>query len=89
MNDDIVPERLYNIKLLNDDLQKQNNDFFTAKNVKIGPTGVLEADRIWQDVEFTTKIFYSGPFLIQELSAEEAEHWYDDECEHNHEDEEE
>jgi len=87
--ENLVPKRLYNVKLLNDDLQKQNNDMFTAENVKISAAGILECDRIWQDVEFTTKIFYSGPFIVQELSPEEAEHWYDpDECDHDHEDDE-
>ena len=80
--ENLVPKRLYNVKLLNDDLQKQNNDMFTAENVKISAAGILECDRIWQDVEFTTKIFYSGPFIAQELSAEEAEHWYDEGGEH-------
>jgi len=77
-DENLVPKRLYNVHLLNDDLQKQNQDFFTAENVKISASGALEADRIWQDVPFTTKIFYSGPFIVQELSPEEAEHWYDE-----------
>lgn len=92
MNDEnIVPKRLYNIKLLNEDLQKQNNDFFTAANVKVSPAGVLEADRVWQDVEFTTKVFYNGEFYITELGPDEIEEWYHPEegpHNHHHEDEE-
>lgn len=84
MNEDIVPKRLYNIKLLNEDLQKQNNDFFTAENVKISPAGVLEADRVWQDVEFTTKVFYSGEFYVTELGPDEVEEWFNEEHHHHH-----
>jgi hypothetical protein len=84
-DENLVPKRLYNVHLLNDDIQKQNQEFFTAENIKISASGALEADRIWQDVPFTTKIFYMGPYFISELSPEEAEHWYDqDDCDHNH-----
>lgn len=89
MNDDnIVPKRLYNIKLLNEDLQKQNNDFFTAQDVKVSPAGVLEADRVWQDVPFVTKVFYNGEFYITELGPDEVEEWYNPDEEHHHHDDE-
>lgn len=88
MNDDIVPKRLYNIKLLNEDLQKQNDNFFTAENIKISPAGVLEADRVWQDVTFTTKVFYSGEFYVTELGPDEVKEWFNPhECEHGDEEE--
>lgn len=83
--DNIVPKRLYHVKLLNEDLQKRDDSFFVAENVKISTAGVLEADRIWQDVEFATKVFYNGEFYVTELSPEEVEEWYNPhECDHDH-----
>jgi hypothetical protein len=89
MEDNIVPKRLYNVRLLHDDLQKQDNASFVASNIKISPSGVLEADRVWTDVEFTTKVFYSGEYYITELGPDEVEDFYsDDPHEHHHGDEE-
>jgi len=81
--ENLVPERHYRVSLLNDDLQKRNDDMFVVKNVKISPSGVVEADRVWSDVPFTTKIFYSGTYYITEMTPEEVEEFYDVES-HDH-----
>jgi len=80
-NEEIVPEKMYHVHLLNEDLQKQGESVFTVKNVRISPSGVLEADRVWSDVPFVTKIFYKGEFLLTQMGEEEIAQFY----EHEHE----
>lgn len=85
MNDELVPEKLYYLRMLNDNLLKQDESQFVIKNVRISPSGVLEADRIYADVKFATKVFYSGEYYITELGPDEVEDFYSvDPHEHNH-----
>jgi hypothetical protein len=81
---DMIPEKVYYLRMLNDNLLKQDESQFTVKNVRISPAGVLEADRIYSNVSLTTKVFYNGEFYLSELSESDLEDFY----EHNHEDEE-
>jgi len=90
MSDNIVPRRLYYVDLLNVDIQKENQDKFVAENVKIGPSGVLECDRVFADSKITLKMFYNGQFHIVEMDREDVENFENPEdCGHHHEDEDE
>jgi len=88
VNDELLPEKHYFIHLLNEDLQKQDEAKFAAKNIRISPAGVLEADRVWSNEKFTIKIFYKGEFFLTQMRDEEVEFFYDPES-HDHGDEDE
>jgi hypothetical protein len=88
MTDDITPTRLYRIFLLNTDVQKRQDDFLVAENIRIGPSGVLECDRVWSDTNIKTKIFYNGEFHITEMDAEEIADFKDTDCLHGEDDDE-
>jgi hypothetical protein len=77
MNDNLIPEKLYYLRMLNDNLLKQDESQFTVKKVCISPAGVLEAERVWPNVTFTTKIFYNGEFYLTQFTDEEVEEFYD------------
>ena len=86
MNDNGVPtSRIYNIRFLNADLQKEQFDNCLAKDVRIGPSGAIEYTRIFSDSDSEYKGFYNGEYLIEELDKEEIEemkhhhHHHDDE----------
>lgn len=84
MNDEnLVQEKLYYLRMLNDNLLKQDESQFTVKNVRISPAGVLEADRIWPNVTFSTKIFYNGEFYLTQFTDEEVKDFFDV-CNHEH-----
>jgi len=84
MNDELIPEKLYYLRMLNDNLLKEGESQFVIKNVRISPSGVLEADRIYADVKFATKVFYSGEYYITELGPDEVEDFYSDEPHEHH-----
>ena len=89
MSDNLVPEKLFHLRMLNDNLLKQDESQFVVKNVRISPAGVLEADRTWADVPFTTKIFYNDTFYLTELTADEVADFYESGCDHDHSEEDE
>lgn len=89
MNEDL-PTRIYDIHLLNPDVQKEQEDRFLARDVRIGPSGALEYTRIFTDSESSYKGFYNGEFLVQEIDQEDFEEMkHDHEHHHHHHDEEE
>ena len=83
MNDNLVPEKLFHLRMLNDNILKQDESQFIIKNIRISPAGVLEAERAFADVSFTVKIFYNDKFYITELTTEEVADFYDSGCDHN------
>lgn len=85
MDDSIVPQRLYHVQLLNEDIQKRNEDIFTAANVRINGQ-ILECERVYTDVPFKIKMFYKGEFLLTELDPTEVEEFNNPhQCDHDHE----
>jgi hypothetical protein len=72
MNDDL-PTRVFNIRFLHADLQKEQYDNLLAKNVKIGPSGAIEYTRIFSNSDSEYKGYYNGEYLIEEISPEELE----------------
>lgn len=81
-----LPTRIYRVFLLNADVQKRQDDVFVAENVRIGPSGVLECDRIWSDTTIKTKIFYSGEFHVIEMDESEIADFHAPlDCEHGDE----
>jgi hypothetical protein len=83
MNDDALPFRVYGIRFLNADLQKEQDDRVLAKDLRVGPSGVLEFTRIWPDApESENKGMYHGEFLAEEIDKEEFEEWQAEAAEH-------
>lgn len=69
--DDILPTKLYRVFLMDTELQKRQDDIMVAENVKIGPSGVLNCDRVWSDTTIKTQVFYNGPFYVVQMDEEE------------------
>jgi hypothetical protein len=86
MNDDIT-KRYYELRLLNVDLQKDQEDRLLVTDVRVGASGALEANQIFLDSEDTHKIFYSGQYFIREMSADEYEELKSDGHHHHHDEE--
>jgi hypothetical protein len=72
MNDDIVPQRIYELRLLNVDLQKDQEDRLLVTDVRAAG-GALEANQIYTDSDSMNKIFYHGDYFIREMLLEEFE----------------
>ena len=90
MSDTNMPRRLYHVQLFNVELQREHMDMFSAENIRISPSGVLECDRVFNDTTETLKIFYHGDFHICEFDKEDVEEFeHPHECEHDHGDDEE
>jgi hypothetical protein len=92
MNNDALPFRVYGIRFLNADLHKEQDDRVLAKDLRVGPSGILEFTRIWPDApEAENKGMYSGEWLAEEIDREDFEEWQREAKEHNrqhhHEDE--
>lgn len=87
MNDDIIQPKLFRVFLLNNDLQKMQDDVMVAEDVRVGGSGVLECNRVWQDTQIKTKVFYSGPFYVVQMDESEIEDFHTPQCDHGHEDE--
>ena len=75
MDDNSLPFRVYGIRFLNVDLQKEQDDRVLAKDLRVGPSGILEFTRIWPDSEAENKGMYRGEFLAEEIDREEFEEW--------------
>ena len=43
-DENLVPEKLFYLRMLNDNLLKQDESQFTVNNVRISPAGVEEID---------------------------------------------
>lgn len=84
MNEDLKVRRIFYVHLLNDDVQKEDEARFVAENIRIGPSGVLECDRVFQDSEIKLKIFYNGQFNIVEMDRDEVKSFEDPHCDHDH-----
>jgi hypothetical protein len=75
--------------LLNTELQKRQDDMMVAEDVRVGPSGVLECNRVWSDTSIKTKIFYSGEFFIVQMDDEEIADFHTPDHEHIHDEDEE
>jgi hypothetical protein len=84
MNDDL-PFRVYGIRFLNADLQKEQDDRVLAKDLRVGPSGILEFTRIWPDSESENKGMYSGEFLAEEIDRDQFDEWKEEAEEHHRE----
>lgn len=73
MNDKEMPGRVYNLRFLNTDLQKEQFDNLLVKDVRIGPSGTIECTRIFNDSDSEYKVFYNGEYLIEEIDQEQLE----------------
>lgn len=81
-----LPTRVYRVFLLNNDVQKRGDDVMVVENVIVGPSGVLECNRIWADTQIKTKIFYNGEFQVVEMDEHEIEEFHAPmDCEHGDE----
>lgn len=89
MNDDIVPTRLYRVFLLNTDVQKRQDDVLIAEDVRVGPSGVLECNRVWADTPIKTKVLYNGEFYVVEMDEEEIEDFHTPDHIHEHDEDDE
>lgn len=87
MTDDLLTTKMYRIFLLNNDLQKMQDDVMVAEDVRVGASGVLECNRIWTDTTIKTKIFYSGPFYCVQMDDEEIEDFRTPDHSHGHDEE--
>lgn len=83
MSDDL-PTRIYEVRLLNPDIQKDQEDRLLAKDIRIGPSGALEFTRIFPDSEDTYKGFYMGEYYVTEMDKEIFEEMQKDHEEHHH-----
>lgn len=82
MNDDL-PFRVYGIRFLHPDLQKEQDDRVLAKDLRVGPSGILEFTRIWpEDETQENKGMYRGEFLAEEIDRDMWEEWQKDAAEH-------
>ena len=85
MNEDITPKRIYELRLLNVDLQKEQEDRLLVTDVRVSASGALEANRIFVDGDVVIKIFYNGQYFINEMPLEEFEELKrEDEHGHHH-----
>jgi hypothetical protein len=83
MNNEALPFRVYGIRFLHADLQKEQDDRVLAKDLRVGPSGVLEFTRIWPDApDVENKGMYHGEFLAEEIDREEYEEWQREAEEH-------
>jgi hypothetical protein len=89
MSDELKVRRIFYVHLLNEDVQKNDESRFVAENIRIGPSGVLECDRVFNDCETKLKVFYNGQFNIVEMDREEVEHFGDEDCGHHHDEDDE
>jgi len=55
-----------------------------AENVKIGPSGVLECDRVFPDSPAKYKTFFNGQFHIVEMDPDDVEKFEEGDCGHDH-----
>jgi hypothetical protein len=91
MNENLPIKHIYELRLLNVDLQKDQEDRLLVTDVRIGPSGALEANQIFLNSEDTQKLFYNGQYFITEMPMEVYEDLKKDghNHHHNHEDEDE
>lgn len=85
MNENDLPKRVYELRLLNVDLQKDQEDRMLVTDVRVGTSGALEANQIYTDSESMNKIFYHGDYFIREMPLEEFEELKEHEQHHHHE----
>lgn len=86
MSDELVPQKMYRVFLLNNDLQKMQDDVMVAEDVRVGPSGALECNRIWSDTNIRTKVFYNGPYYVVQMDEEEISDFHEPDHFHNHND---
>ena len=83
-DENLVPTRLYRVFLLHEELQKRQDDVMIAEDVRVGPSGAVEFNRVWSDADIKTKVFYNGPYFVIEMDEEEIEEFKTPDCDHNH-----
>jgi hypothetical protein len=90
MSDELIPSRVYEVRLLDIDLQREGEDRFLAEDVRVSTAGILEANRIYIDSPRKEKVFFSGKFFITEMSQEHFKMLKEEggDCGHDHGDEE-
>lgn len=84
MGDSNLPFRVYGIRFLNVDLQKEQDDRVLAKDLRVGPSGILEFTRIWPDTDVENKGMYHGEFLAEEIDRDQFEEWQAEAKGHQH-----
>jgi len=89
MNDDLAPKRIYELRLLNVDLQKDQEDRLLVTDIRVGNSGALEANQIFLDSDEIHKIFYNGQYFVNEMPLDEYEELKRDNHHHHHDDEDE
>jgi hypothetical protein len=83
MNDDALPFRVYGIRFLHPDLQKEQDDRVLAKDLRVGPSGILEFTRIWpEDSTQENKGMYRGEFLVEQIDQDMWDEWVEEAKEH-------
>jgi hypothetical protein len=91
MKDDDITRRIYEIRLLQTDLQKDQEERWLGEDVRVSPSGVLEFNQIYTDSDDKRKVFFKGEFLVTEMPLseyQEIRNMSDHECDHDHGDEE-
>lgn len=83
-DNNLIPEKLFHLRMLNDNMLKQEDSQFIVKNIRISPAGVLEAERVFADTPLSIKVFYNDTFYLTELMAEEVADFYNSGCDHDH-----
>jgi hypothetical protein len=83
MNDDL-PKRIYELRLLDVDLQKDQEDRLLVTDLRVSASGALEANQIFTDSNSTHKVFYSGHYFAREMPLEEYEELKHDHHNHHH-----
>ncbi|MGH7974945.1 MAG: hypothetical protein ACREBR_05425 [bacterium] len=82
MTDDLT-RRIYSLRILETDLQKEGLDHLLVSDVRVGQNGTLECNHVFVDSERVQKLFYNGKFFLEEFSSEEFEeiknHTHDEE----------
>jgi len=80
-----ITKRYYEVRLLNDDLAKSNDDRMLGTDVRISPSGAIEFNQVYTDSESINKVFFNGSYYIKEMPLEEFEELQAESmCDHEH-----
>ena len=87
-----ITRRIYEVRLLQTDLQKDQEERWLGEDVRVSPSGVLEFNQIFTDSDDKRKVFFHGQFLVTEMPLSEyleLREMNGHDCGHNHDEDDE